>query len=954
MTDTDWVTTDINTEIELESFTNPEQQKEQTQTQTQTLSNQTSIQKKGETPTTSRLFKEAQGRYRVSELLLEQPHSEFFTGKDVIEKRDNEEPSKPKTKKALIGTVLGVYFPSMQKILGILLFLRLPWVIGHAGVGLGLLIVIMSCSIALLTGLSLSAVSTNGVLPPGGAYIMISRALGPAFGGAFGLLYFLGTVLLASLHTLGAVEVFESITHYTFTSTYNKQIFSMIVLTILMLLVFVGIKYVSRFGALFLIIVLISVLSMYLGFFIGPNSRASSEYSAANSSKLKDNMKSSFKDATGSTSFPQLLSVYFPAVTGFLSGANYSGDLKDAQHSIPIGTLSAIITITLIYITCAIFFGSVTTRTVLETDKFMVRNIGWPISNIIEIGIILAAIGATLQALTVSPRILQALSKDHLLPFLKPFEKMHKEQEPRRALILTWIISMIFVQLGEMDNVAPIITILLLICYGGINLTCFNLSVLKAPSFRPRWKYFHWSTALIGFILSGVMMFLISWYTTLAVLVLIFAIYRYIEWKGVEKEWGDSISGLRFKQALNNLLQLDPREVHHKNWRPQILTLLKVDENGEPTHRELIQFIYQLKENRGLSIAGCVIQGKETQENIDKAESIKQTITQDINQKKVRAFSNVVISQSIESGISFLIQGSGLGALTPNTVVFGWPKNWKSDPIWSFEFVNILHLCHDLGKSVIVCKSLSRFPNNDTILSGTMDLWWFVHDGGLELILALLLKRNKVWQNCELRIFTVAEAHEDENELKSKIETLMYSLRIPAKVFVIKLEAEDFLPFMSHLNEDIQDRHELFDNIHVQKSGSLLMLDEIEQGMLHQSLSLQKLNIINNIGDEPFAEISQTNEIEPIDEKEKAKEIIDDPEIIDSHSHTLRIEAAKRLNLYMIKYSELSEMVLVNLPCPEFEQMPTDYMEYVDVLTNGLSRALLIRGTGREIITINY
>ena len=108
---------------------------------------------------------------------------------------------------ASLGTLSGVIVPTCENMWGVLIFLRFFFVVGHAGVGQALLIVAISFSSSFFTTMSLSAMATNGPVEAGGAYFIISRALGHKLGGAVGTTYFFGLSLLAVLEVLGAVEV---------------------------------------------------------------------------------------------------------------------------------------------------------------------------------------------------------------------------------------------------------------------------------------------------------------------------------------------------------------------------------------------------------------------------------------------------------------------------------------------------------------------------------------------------------------------------------------------------------------------------------------------------------------------------------------------------------------------------------------------------------------------------
>ncbi|CAG5136232.1 unnamed protein product, partial [Candidula unifasciata] len=191
---------------------------------------------------------------------------------------DAEKPKGKPQKKANLGTILGVYLPCIQNIFGVLLFLRLTWIVGLAGVPEGFLIVFICCSCTMLTSFSMSAIATNGVVPAGGSYFMISRALGPEFGGAVGLLFYFGTCVAASMYIIGSVEIlvkYMAPELNMFGDVFNSyRLYGTIVLLLLAIVVFIGVAFVSKFAALSLACVLISILCIYIGIFVASPERS--------------------------------------------------------------------------------------------------------------------------------------------------------------------------------------------------------------------------------------------------------------------------------------------------------------------------------------------------------------------------------------------------------------------------------------------------------------------------------------------------------------------------------------------------------------------------------------------------------------------------------------------------------------------------------------------------------
>jgi hypothetical protein len=76
------------------------------------------------------------------------------------------------------------------------------------------------------------------------------------------------------------------------------------------------------------------------------------------------------------------------------------------------------------------------------------------------------------------------------------------------------------------------VTRFFLMCYGFINMACALQTLMKAPSWRPRFKYYHWSLSVFGLALCLAIMFMINWYYSIIAILLAFSIYKYIEYKG--------------------------------------------------------------------------------------------------------------------------------------------------------------------------------------------------------------------------------------------------------------------------------------------------------------------------------------------------------------------------------------------------------------------------------------
>ncbi|KAL0300564.1 UNVERIFIED_CONTAM: Cation-chloride cotransporter 1 [Sesamum radiatum] len=367
----------------------------------------------------------------------------------------NIEPPKSETVKS--GTMMGVFIPCLQNILGIIYYIRFSWIVGMAGIGQSLVLVAFCGSCTFLTTISLSAIATNGAMKGGGPYYLIGRALGPEVGVSIGLcllslvhFMFWGLWKLSLLlyHRQGFLKVKAGENDLQIGTTFVKingsdvaqtspnlhdlQVYGVIVTIILCFIVFGGVKMINRVAPAFLIPVVLSLFCIFIGIFVARKNYPADGITGLSLESFKKNWDSAYQttnhagipDPNGNIywSFNALVGLFFPAVTGIMAGSNRSASLKDTQRSIPIGTLSATLATSGLYLVTVLFFGALATREKLLTDRLLTATVAWPVPGITYVGIILSTLGAALQSLTGAPRLLAAIANDDILPVLKYFK----------------------------------------------------------------------------------------------------------------------------------------------------------------------------------------------------------------------------------------------------------------------------------------------------------------------------------------------------------------------------------------------------------------------------------------------------------------------------------------------------------------------------------------------------
>ncbi|MBN2580560.1 MAG: amino acid permease [Pirellulales bacterium] len=658
------------------------------------------------------------------------------------------------------GTFGGVFTPCTLTILGVIMFLRFGYVVGQAGVWATLGIVAASIVITLLTSLSLSAIATNTKVKGGGAYYLISRSLGVEFGGAIGIVFFLAQAISVALYVFGFSEALADLIPAGKASL--TQIASFVNLAVF-ICVFIGAGWTIKVQYLILGILASSLLSFYVGAFEAFDGRT-----------LAANMAPQYG---GNENLFTMFALFFPAVTGIMAGANMSGDLRDPAKSIPRGTLAAVGVTGLIYLSEAVFLGCARPRDVLVENTMVLGDIArWPV--LVTAGIFAATLSSALGSMMGAPRILQAFARDNVFRKLGFFGAgSGVSGEPRRAIVLTFLISQTCILTADLNTIAPLITMAFLITYGLLNLATFYESATKNPSYRPRFRLCHWSTSLAGAAGCLAVMFLIDWIWASVAIVVVAALHWYLGRKEMVSRWGDLQRGILYERIRKNLFRLEEETQHPKNWRPTILAL----SGAGWTRPHLAVYGHWFTTSHGILSLGQVIQG-DVEDRVEHQIGQEGVLRAFIRQQDLQAFPAVVVAPYLSDGIESLVQCHGLGSLRPNTVLLGWP----GDPARAESFAATLRTVVQLRRSIVAVRFAEEPADPWEAPPGTLDVWWRdLENGELMLLLAHLLTKNDEWRQRPIRLLRVIENAAGREEVLRHLTELIDSSRIRATPEVV-------------------------------------------------------------------------------------------------------------------------------------------------------------------------
>jgi amino acid transporter len=657
------------------------------------------------------------------------------------------------------GTFEGVFTPSVLTILGVIMYLRFSWVVGHAGLGGALIMLGIAHLLVIPSALAVSSIATNRTVGTGGNYFIISRSLGLEMGGAIGIGLYFAQALSVTLYILGFTEALTDVI-----PGLNKPITCVVATLAVAGIAFWNTSVALKSQYIIMVLIALSLVSIFTGKGSAPPTEVSWFARTVNNNPA--------------ASFGVVFAVLFPAVTGFTQGVSMSGDLEDPRKAIPIGTLAAVATGLLVYVGLVVWIAiQADSAELRRLDVIVLKKLA-SVGILVTLGIWGATLSSAMGSILGAPRILQALAIDGVAPrFLG--KGSGPSNMPRVATVVTLLIALggfglAFSSPQGLNAVASVISMFFLATYGFICMACGLAEWSKTPSYRPTFRV-PAIVALAGGFGCFYMMSLINLLAMIASVAIMGLIYFGLQRKNLTKTWGDMRHGIWNALIRKGLMALRGSEYHPINWQPNVMVL-----GGSPLARpHLMELGHWIGGNRGLVTYFFLMKGDRRALG-GKRKKLQMSLEERVSRQYPNVFTKVQVCDEIFPGALNVAQAYGVSGFEPNTVVMGWSRDITA----ADAYADLIRGVNDLEKSILLVafKEDKGFGNKRSI-----DIWWggLENNGGLMLLLTTMLTDDEPWRGARVRVKMIVAESAPLSLTRQNLERIMADARIDAEAEVI-------------------------------------------------------------------------------------------------------------------------------------------------------------------------
>jgi len=351
--------------------------------------------------------------------------------------------------------------------------------------------------------------------------------------------------------------------------------------------------------------------------------------------------------------------------------------------------------------------------------------------------------------------------------------------DPRIATAISFGVALVAVLLGDLNMIAPILSMFFLTSYGLLNLSAGLEGLIESPSWRPKFKA-HFGVSLLGAIGCFAVMLMINSGATLLAILVTSLVFYLVKRRRLNAHWADMRYGiltLLVRFAVRRLSRLKPDE---RTWRPNILAL-----SGSPKSRwHLVEMAGSLAQHSSALTVASILPVEDW--SAEKVQSTEESLRDYLNKREVDAMVKIFPSPDLLTGAKALVRAYGYGPLTPNTILLGETK----DAAGFDDFAELIRLIYRTRRNLILLRDSDVDSGEDSLSPGEgdmIDVWWggYKENIGLILTLAYLIRKSPVWDASNLVIKTIVKSGEEREATKTRIESFIEEQRIPATAEVL-------------------------------------------------------------------------------------------------------------------------------------------------------------------------
>ena len=638
----------------------------------------------------------------------------------------------------LFGTAFGgVFAPGVLAVLGLVLFRRLGFVVGSTGLARALLMLALAGAIALLTSLSLAAVAQSRKVRGSGDCFVPSRALGVEFGGAFGLALYLALATAVALYCSGfgeaAVALFGG-------SALAVRLAAGGAALAMIQLAYAGPRLAAR--------VPLAVLAILAGALVSLAAGGRATWAPAL-------LRESWSAGAAALPFRTVFPLLFPAVAGLALGVGTLGDLRNPARGLPRATLLLLAVFVATYGAGMFVLAASAPLPNLATDYELLPRIA-AVPWLAHAAVLSATLAAAVATLLGAARILQALAGDRLFAPLTFFAAGDaRVGHPRRALVLTGLVALVTIALGDLDAIAAVVSMFLLASFGLLNYAACVEELEPSQPPRPGSRFPRARASLAGAGLCGLVMLVLDPAASLAAVGILALVHQYLHWTAVPARWRDRRRAYRFQRVRKSLREIADEPDGPADWQPHILAIA----DTSARRGRLLRAADWLSGGSGIVGAVKLVDGEPTAPAGDQARrEAEQRLAADARRDGLDVHPLAVAAGNGPLAAAAVLQAWGVGPIRANTVMLDWDDSRDAErpPELSRRHALLLQTAAALGRHTVVLRAAesSRTTLQQAAAGGRrIDVWWLGDESSrLALVLAQLATRTDEWDDAAIRL----------------------------------------------------------------------------------------------------------------------------------------------------------------------------------------------------------